>query len=208
MKTKRRIAIFAFFLTYINLYSQKDFFNYNQIKIDKSINIENKHNSKEYIPTYTISVSEDYFPYAKSFNLTQPKIFNRPKNSSFIPVQVEYYYSLKDSIVRLILYSWDTKNTASHLRDFLEKENDQSKRFDTYNEEFDKIVNLITKDLGKPNPNQGQIIKKQEVGYGEWYERKVIWESKKITTEVLLIWTENKGVLGTYRIRTKIYWPK
>ncbi|WP_299444268.1 hypothetical protein [uncultured Aquimarina sp.] len=182
-----------------------DFFCFDQISINKSFQIEKKLNSKEYTPPFEMSVSDDYFPNADKFNLAQPKVFNRTKANS-IPIQVHYYYTKEDNVVRLITYDWDTKNSMESIDDLLKKENDQSGKFDDYNKKFDEISKIISKHLSKPEPNQGKIIKKKEEGYGEWLERKIVWQTEKCNTELIMIWTEGADEFGTYQITTKIYW--
>ncbi|PHS62819.1 MAG: hypothetical protein COB12_10405 [Flavobacterium sp.] len=204
----KKILLIILIVLFQNTFAQSDFFHFDQIKVNESLEIENKHNSTEYFPKYTISISKDYFPNATDYELAQPKVYNRPENIDFIPVQVEYFYTNKDSIVRLIVYNWDTKSKASHLRDFLKQENDESERFDEYNKEYDSIAKRISKYIGEPEKNQGKIEKKNEEGYGESYSRRILWKTEKCNVELILIWAERKGILGTYRIRTKIYWNK
>ncbi len=197
--------LFTFLLTQING-QDSTFFQFDQIHFNQIDSVEINKKSKEIFVNYSISVSADYFPNAASFDLAQPRVFDRSPMRDFIACQINYYFTKSDSIVRLISYTWDTKNSATSLEDLMKPKNDQSDKMDKYNSEYDLLAKELTKQLGAPVEGTGQIEKKQEKGYPDWFERKLLWTKGKTTIELFMIWTDGGGRLGTYKIRTLVYW--
>ena len=183
---------------------QQNFFQFSQINANQidSVEVGMQGHLKEL--SYKIGVSSDYFPNASTFKLAQPKVFSRPATGQFIGCQVNYFFTAPDSVVRLIDYTWDTKNDVTSLTDLLKKENDQSGSKTKYDSEFQKIAAILTDNLGKPVEGTGEFVKKQE-GSSNWYERNLIWKKGEATVELNMIWAERKA-LGTYKIRCKVYW--
>ncbi len=204
---KRIIPLLISIIVTVALNAQTTkFFQFEQIHFSNISNCENGLNSEEQCVSYKVSVASDYFPNASSFNLAQPNIFDRPKQGSFIPCRVNYYYTEEDSIVRLISYTRDTKNSTTNFKDLMEPIHNQSEKLDKYNSEFDQLVNDLRKELGEPVEGTGEMNIKREPGYSDWYERKYVWKKEETTVELFMLWSENGGNLSTYKIRTKVYW--
>lgn len=79
--------------------------------------IEKRSHGVRLYPSYKITVSQDYFPNSEKFNLGQPFVYTR--DYSTVKSQVTYYFSIPDSIVRLVEYNWNAAgnghNTISQL---------------------------------------------------------------------------------------------
>lgn len=97
--TKNRGFFFLLLLLNMYSYSQESYFNYSPIKIIQAKAIEEQYNATQYFPTYKI-----YNP-DKVYELERPWFFERPQNGDSEPVNVQYSFSKKDSIVRRIEYA-------------------------------------------------------------------------------------------------------
>jgi hypothetical protein len=181
MKTKITIALIILFN--IHLYSQNDYFTVQKIKVSHSNVIERGFNSKEDFRDHKIHFAN------KSFEWGKPKIFKRSSTENFPPASVWYIYSANDSIVRKVDYNWYVK---------YDKTMGQSDKIALFNIEYDKIVLLISKYFGKPQPNQGEITKEvmnvvvtDKIVYE--YRRQTTWEYKNCKIVTFLVWADNHG---------------
>jgi|GEM_PF-2470895 len=138
--------------------------------------IEKKNNGIRIYPSYTIGVAKDYFPNADKFKLGQPLVFTR--DTSKLMTQVTYFFSVPDSTVRLIEYSWNAtgkgQNTISQL--------------------FGSNKTLLSKHF----KDKGAEIERKE---DTWSQKNIIWENdstyakqfmliqgKPTRTRVLISW--------------------
>lgn len=85
------------------------------------------------VPGYSIGVSNDYFPNRQQFKLGQPVIYSR-SDSNFTH-RVNYFYSLPDSVVRLIEYEWQGTEQATE---------------EEFNWRVKRNIELINNLLGQP----------------------------------------------------------
>lgn len=145
-------------------------------KLQEIDQIEHRIHSKEVFKTYTITLSDQYFPGVKNFDFAQPKIFVRKKYSPN-PI-VSYFYTEKDSIVRLIEYSWDNLKDDNSVK-VVFKEN--TKFFDDY---FKK---------------EGKLTVKDEPTY--WQEE-LVWENDEVYVFQFILGNNR----GAYRTRSIIRW--
>ncbi|MEO5777449.1 MAG: hypothetical protein ABIQ27_11120 [Flavobacterium sp.] len=182
MKSKT-FALLLFLLS-VNLYSQKDYFNYNQITVKDIAAIEAKFDSYENFPKFkTFYASRSKAEYA------QPKCFTRKINDGLPSASVRYYYTKNDSIVRDISYNWKINIYKV----------EQSKRSKVYNTEFDKVVKFISKQIGEPEPGQGKKKTVEDIVEGidgkKSYssERRVEWKYKNCKITASLIWSKEHG---------------
>ena len=210
MKTMLNIFIIGVLnlLTNVRTFSQSNFFQFNTPLFNQILSVENNFKSGLKPISHKVYISDDYIPNGKELKnlLAQPLIFNRP-DTSFIPSpEVSYYFLSIDSTVKLIEYTWDTRNSIKNLNDLTKQRNSQSNREVDYNKKFDEILSAITEPLGKPTKGKGETVEKEEEGYGKWMERRAEWHSKKVNVELFMIWTVSTKSIGTYKIRAKIYW--
>jgi hypothetical protein len=56
-----------------------------------------------------VSLAPDYDPYAGRFLLGQPLRYARSAPGT-LPLEVEYFVSLPDSVARVVLYDWERQN--------------------------------------------------------------------------------------------------
>jgi hypothetical protein len=185
MKSQMHKAIiFLFMLWNINLYSQKHFINFTQVKVDSISSIEENFNSKVYTSDLDLvtTMNDSIVNYGKL------KKYRRPKNNIYGKIVVTYFYLKNDSIVRDIHYSWIPP---------------QNSRLKEFSKQFDLIVKDIATELGLAVEEQGKLTKKkEEVVVGETVkikERRVIWEYKGFEILILMAYyTKNEGQLNIW----------
>lgn len=124
----------------------------------------------------TFSVSKGYFPNSEKFNLGQPINSNRLTNP--VQTQLSYYYSLPDSTIRLIEYSWDVSMKESSLLDSI---------FESNSQQFYRLFS-----------SEG---KTETQDHGSWTQRTTIWEGLCNYIKQFMV----KGS-HTYRVRVLISW--
>lgn len=138
--------------------------------------IEKKNNGIRVYPSYTIGVAKDYFPNADKFKLGQPFVFTR--DTSKLMTQVTYFFSVPDSTLRLVEYSW----------------NAAGKRENTISQLFSSNKTLLSKYF----KNKGT---ESEIKEDTWSQKNTIWENdstyakqfmliqgKPTRTRVLISW--------------------
>jgi hypothetical protein len=92
-------------------------FTYKQPKFSDIQEIERKNKGIEYSKPFKISLSKEYFPEIDKYEFAQPKIYHR--DTTNLDTEISYFYTKKDSIVRLIEYSWNRNKTQEPFIDNL-----------------------------------------------------------------------------------------
>jgi hypothetical protein len=180
------------------------FFLFDQKNIKEISRIEAELKSKKR-ETKRVTVSDDFFPGATKYYLEYPISFER-EDKEFNPFPVvEYYYTSKDSLVRLIVYNWDKARIFDNLFDLQKELKNESKRQNEYNKKYDELLKKLTEKLGKSISGDGEI---NEINQGQksYVERNNKWIRGNCTVELNMIFSTDNRLMGTYRIRTKIYW--
>lgn len=138
--------------------------------------IEKVAKGEKFDAPFMISVSKNYFPNADKFNLANPLIFFRKDN----PFQLEmnYYYSVPDNVIRLVSYSWDCN----------------SKQTDDLNSLFEKNAKYFTGYFGK----SGEI--KNEM-HDAWSQKSITWQNDLVHIYQFMVTGQ-----GTNRVRVLISW--
>ena len=173
----------------MNLYSQKGFISYEEVKVKNIASIEENFNSKVYESKleYVESTKDSIIRYGKLKN------YSRPENKFYGEINVTYFYLKKDSVVSKIDYHWNSPKN-SKLKD--------------YSKQFDKTVKKISTDLDLPIGEQGKLSKIMDDTVGgipvEITERKVAWEYNGAKIIVIMIWSEKHGAY----LNTEIEWKK
>jgi len=125
---------------------------FTQPKFSDIQKIENKNNGIEYKKPYNIGLSKEYFPEIDKYEFAQPKIYRR--DTANLQTQISYFYTKKDSIVRLIEYSWSRSK--------------KQKPFINRLYEFNK--KRISKKLA-----QDGIEKSDKIDY--WWQKIIRWDN-------------------------------
>ena len=182
----------------------RDFFLFDQKKV-KDITLIEKSFKSSKRETRKVTISDDFFPGATKYDLEFPITFDR-RDNQFNPFSVvQYYYTANDSLVRLIVYDWDKTQIINNFFDLQKELKNESKRLTEYNAKYDELLKNITDKLGRPISGEG---KEKEIkdGQSSYIERKSKWTSYNCTVELNMIFTTDNRTMGTFRIRTKIYW--
>lgn len=171
-----------------------------QTKISEVISFEKEINPSGKFLTENVSLSKEYYPLADKYKVTNPVIAQR-KPLAYLPIYAEYFYTAEDSILRLVSYDWEKDRYGN----FFEKENiwkEESKKFDIYNKEYNRIKTDLLVQLGKPvSADTG--AKELDSDGSKYLNRDTIWETDSLYADLNMIFAST-----TYRIRLTLYWKK
>lgn len=176
-----KIKLFLFILFSGIAYSQNNYFELKTLKESEILAIEKNYRSKEY------KESEKHVYSNKEKKLAKAISYVRNETDDFPEAIVHYLYSEKDSIVKSTTFYWKLNSD--------EKRN-QSSKVKEYNVAFDHLIKSMSKILGRPNPNQGNLTEVASPVENDKtinYERKVIWNTNSKTITALIVWAENHG---------------
>ena len=173
----KEFLVFAIsILNFLISYSQEKNFLLNRPLLSAVDSIEKVYKGEEFKPTFTISVSKDYFPNADKFDLATPLIFFRQGNT--FSTEMNYYFSLPDSTIRLISYSWDGN----------------LKLYDELNALFETNADYFSEYFG----HSGEI--KNET-HDTWAQKSLTWENDIVHVYQFMVSGKN-----TNRVRVLISW--
>ncbi|MES2543525.1 MAG: hypothetical protein V4548_01475 [Bacteroidota bacterium] len=131
-------------------------FEFNRIKFSDIKKIEEENNGIQFTKPINITLSKDYFPEIDKYEFEQPKIFVR--DTLNMETTVSYFFTKKDSVVRLIEYSWNQGRKKGRKKEpFID---------DLYN--FNKVE--ISKSL-----KQSGEEKSEKVDY--WWQKIIRWDN-------------------------------
>lgn len=171
-----------------------------QCKISVVIDFERKLDPDAKFLSYHVSLSKEYYPLADRYQTVDPIIVQR-KAVGALPVYAEYFYTPKDSLLRLVSYDWE-KGRYGDLKDILESRKEQGGKLEIYLGEYERIRGQLVKTFGKPDhadekpktlSNEGQKYLNQDT----------LWETEEVHADLNLIFSA-----GTQRIRLTLYWKK
>jgi len=175
---KQLLLILTFILNLgIPAKPQSSMFTIDRPSIRDIDSIESANNGKTFSYTgITFSVSKGYFPNSEKFSLGQP--INSNRLTTPIKTTLSYYYSLPDSIISLIEYSWDVSMKDSSLLAGI---------FENNSKQFYRLFS-----------NAG---KTETEDHGSWTQKTTIWEDQRKYIKQFI-------VIGsyTYRVRVLISW--
>ena len=128
-----------------HIYDNDKFKDIQELKIGKAIEFENNQNAENTTPEYKVQIGKGIYPNEKNFELEKPISFNRKIKGKF-DLETKYFYSKKDSLVRVILYQW---HNPKDLNNKLKKNKTKNKK--KFQNKFNSIEKQITKIIGQPN---------------------------------------------------------
>ena len=173
-----------------------------QTTIDKAIDFENSLGEKIEHLEIKISLSKSIYPLVDKYKIAQPIIVQR-KQTGFLPLNVEYFYSEPDSIIRYVSYDWEKEMYVN----FMEKQKTwkvESKKLKEYNAEYEKIKATLIEELGQPTTQDKEPQKTKSTSErGDYLTRNTVWETDDYYSNLNLIFESM-----TYRIRCYYYWKK
>ncbi|RYD76387.1 MAG: hypothetical protein EOP55_11580 [Sphingobacteriales bacterium] len=193
------------FLTFALLFCSRAGFSQESVwtkqrKISEVIDFEKKLDPDAKFLSYNVSLSKEYYPLADHYQTVNPVIVQRNAVGA-LPVYAEYFYTPKDSLLRLVSYDWE-KGRYGDLKDILETRKEQGGKLEIYLGEYERIRGQLVKTFGKP----GQADEKPKTvsDDGQKYlNQNTLWETDEVHSDLNLIFSA-----GTQRIRLTLYWKK
>lgn len=137
---------------------QKKMFNrLSELDIKTVIEVEKERNAKDITPVHLIEIGEGIYPNKNRYILATPRTYENEDKPNF-KLETQYFYSVNDSLVKVILYQWDL--AYKNRFDFFEDEN-YTRMFNEFQTKFDNLTIKLTKEFGQPvlkNIEQNSII--------------------------------------------------
>ncbi len=193
------LLILSFVFLGFKIYGEKIKFWTKQTRFDKALEFEKSLNRKYKRLSMDVSLSESVYPLINKYKIAQPIIIER-KQTGFLPMYAEYFYSEVDSVLRYINYDWEKDKYG----DFSKKQviwKEEDRKLNVYSYEYDKIKAQLITQLGKPMYQDKEPMVYMKIGEREHPARKTVWENDKHYSELWMIF----GLNG-YRIRWSYYW--
>lgn len=135
-----------------NINIGKTKFEFSRVQFSDIEKIEKENNGTEFTKPFSVSLSKEYFPEIDKYEFAQPKIYVR--DTLNMSTTVSYFFTKKDSIVRLIEYSWDKDR--------------KEKAF------IDKLYKFNKTQISKSLKDNG-IEKSQKIDY--WWQKIIRWDN-------------------------------
>lgn len=192
-------------LLHIKISFSQNLFTFDEININDIEQIESKFNSVKSEPNGYMIITESFFPYAGKFNLEQPVVYLRRDSSFVSDLQVEYYYSKEDSIVRLITYTWDYLTETKKLDPEKFAKLTPNDKLNLYKAKFDSITDFLKSTLGTQTGGSEKVTSMEYEKYKKSNFSKLIWESENVHTELWRTWVSQDSTVENLRVRVKIY---
>ena len=151
MKFTKYIVILTLFalsscVTNRLIFQDKKFNDFDKLGIKTVIKLERQKHSDDITPDHLIGIGEGIYPNKNNYVLAKPKTYEIKERPNF-KLETEYFYSVNDSLVKVILYQWDylQKNKS----DFFEEENN-IKKFKAFQTKFDNLTSQLGQEFGEP----------------------------------------------------------
>ena len=151
MKSTKYIVILTLFalsscVTNRLIFQDKKFNDFDKLNIKTVIKLERQKHSKDITPDHLIGIGEGIYPNKNNYVLATPKTYEIKERPNF-KLETEYFYSVNDSLVKVILCQWDylQKNKSG----FFEEENN-TKMFKAFQTKFDNLTSQLSQEFGEP----------------------------------------------------------
>ena len=169
MKKNRKIIFILIILIFISCKKTEDDFifeklrfeNLDKLNLNQLVKSENEIGSKERKSNNTFGIGSDYYPNSLKYELSNPRVFEI--NQKELGLETNYFYSKKDSLVKVILYQWNTKylNFKGYENDTLRELKITEK--EKYQDKFENLKESLTEKLGKAT--EINIEKRKDTSY-------------------------------------------
>ncbi len=199
MKIKQLLTVIAFFSCTSILGQEKIWIT--QAKMSDVVAFEKQINPNPKVLSQNESLSKDYYPLADKYQVTNPLIVQR-EPIGYLPVYAEYYYTPEDSILRLVSYDWE-KDRYGNFFDKQKIWQKESKGFDKYNQEYERIKTLLAPQLGNPTTTDTKA-KENASERGTYYTRETVWETEDLHASLSMIFES----MTSNRVRFTLYWKR
>ncbi|MFT3844959.1 MAG: hypothetical protein QM725_07905 [Lacibacter sp.] len=189
----------AFIFSLTNAFGQEKIWT-KQTKISEVIAFEKGINPNAKFLSQKDSLSKGYYPLADKYQVTNPVIVQR-EPLEYLPIYAEYFYTPGDSVLRLVSYDWE-KGRYDNFFDKQKMWKEESKKFETYNNEYERIKNVLVSQIGMPT-SADTTAKTVSSDRGKYFTRNTLWETEDVHADLNMIFESM-----TYRVRLTIYWKK
>lgn len=172
---KQLLLIAILFIASVSINAQQFALHTQRPAINEIAAIEAKESGKafSYGAAVRFTVSKGYFPGEEKYNLDNPLTWRRTEP---LKIQVQYYYSLPDSIVRLAEYTLNNADTV------------------LLKQVFENNMNQVATRLGKEKTDATEY-------HEDWNQRTVTWENTEGYVKQFMVIGS-----GTYRVRVLVSW--
>lgn len=145
-------------------------------------------------------LAKSFYPLADVHETTDEPIITYRTPIDYLPIYTAYYYTPKDSIIRLTTYDWEKDRYGNYFKK-QEMWKGESKKFNTYNKEYERIKSNLINKFGYPTSSDS--VARDETGNNNarLKVRDTIWETEDYYASLNMIFGGQ-----TYRIRLKLYW--
>lgn len=192
--------IIAFFLnscvTKKHLFNKAIFSDFHQLKINTVIAFEKKNKSKDITPSYFIDIGESIYPNKNNYKLEIAKTFKRKEKPRF-ELEIDYYYVIGDSSVKVILYQWDKLKTKK--ANMFEDDKTKSSIYSNFQTKFNQLSDSLAKELGEPFHKNLE----QHITTDETFRDDIKWKGQNGLNSYLFMFGNNSN--GYRQIRLAIY---
>ena len=153
-------------------FESKNFEELNNLTLQKIILFEKKNNSKDVTLDIPVYIGRSLYPNTNDYNLAFPKKFKRIDSTGY-NLDVSYYSTKKDSLIRVITYDWRIKYDYNNPN-FFNMDSITIKKNSTYFQtKFNSIKDILLKNIGKPN-----LIEINSTKHKRVYQDKYKWSKK------------------------------
>lgn len=126
-----------------------------QTRLSEAMAFEKAINPAVKFSVKNITLSEDYYPLADKYRVALPIVIER-QGTDHLPLNAEYYYTPKDSILRLISYDWEVARYGN-LFDKQKIWKDERSKLQYYNGEYERIKGIVLARLGNTTINDDTL---------------------------------------------------
>ena len=179
-----------------HLFNKAIFSDLHQLKINTAIAFEKKNKSKDITPSYFIDIGESIYPNKNNYKLEIAKTIKRKEKPGF-ELEVDYYYVIEDSSVKVILYQWDKLKTKK--ANIFEDDKTKPSVLSNFQTKFNQLSDSLTKQLGDPFHKNIE----QSISADETFRDEIKWKGQNGLNAYLFMLGNNSN--GYRQIRLSIY---
>jgi hypothetical protein len=173
-----------------------------QVKTSEIIAFEKSMSPETEFLSQTVGMSKDYFPLADKYPLSTSPVIAKRKGMGYLPLYAEYFYTKKDSVIRLISYNWE-RGRYGNFFDLPAIWKEESKNFDVYDELYETLREILNKKFGEPVSTDKKATKVKSKQGGSYRKRETAWDNESIHASLNMIFASQ-----TYRVRFTMYWKQ
>lgn len=169
-----------------------------KVSIDSAVVLEKVINSIKKNEVNETYLSSDYYVPQNKYDLAQPIVFIRRESSFVADCEVEYFFNDKDSLISVVLHTWDYINEKER-ESYVKGKYSEKERLKMYGDKFDSIYGQVNSTMGLPNTS-GETKKEEK-------ENKVVckriyeWSNEKCKIVLGMLWVEEYNFNSNLRIR-------